>query len=167
MRLQVRHLSSFGLLVLLLLLISRQLPVWMNSSRHEGRVLPTNRYQLYYPERNQLTFPPPHQRSILIFWATWCTPCKLEMQRLRASVDAGKIPPGSVYAVNPFEPEGEILKFLTKESYPFRFMAAGDLAVELGVEVTPTTIFIDEQGTINSMASGLSVLGIWRAESFL
>ena len=114
------------------------------------------------PEQVSFNFPPAG-KSIVIFWATWCAPCKLEMNRLKTSVEAGKIPKDKIFALNPFETRETILKFLKTEKYPFIFIEAPEFTQAAHVEATPTTLFM-EGNKILSRSSGLSLTGIWRAE---
>lgn len=109
---------------------------------------------------------PPKGRSIAIFWSTTCAPCKLEMARLKSSVEDGEIPKERLFALNSFESQKKIRKFLAKDPHPFTFIKDPGLGMALGVRATPTTVFI-EDGEVVSMKSGMSFLGIWSAENFL
>lgn len=137
-------------------------PRTMQNFETEGQSIDTSRVQNV--ATNEVISFPPAGKSIAIFWATWCAPCKLEMKRLKSSVESGAIPKDKIFAINPFEGQPAILKFLKSEPYPFVFIEAPELVSKLKVEVTPTTLFIEE-GKILSRSSGLSLIGIWRAES--
>ena len=54
----------------------------------------------------------------------------------------------------------------TNNLFGFTFIDAPDAAQALKIEVTPTTVFFDK-GEIKSMSTGMSVVGIWKAERFL
>ena len=101
-----------------------------------------------------------------IFWATWCAPCKLEMERLQKSVEERKISEGKIFAINPFESKDISSVFIRKNKYPFVFIEAQDVAERINIMATPTTLLLEDQ-KIHSMSSGLSIIGIWKAESFL
>jgi hypothetical protein len=88
------------------------------------------------------------------------------MKRLASSVNEGKISRDKIVAINPFESEIVVRKFLSENSYPFIFLAAPELATTLSVEATPTTVFIEDQ-KVKSLSSGMSLWGIWKAELFL
>lgn len=143
------------------------IPVITNNFSKEGQIIASQEYQIIGETvTNQKMVFPSKNRTIAIFWATWCAPCKLEMARLSASVENGKIPAGSVVAVNPFESTDKIRSFLRRNSFPFTFIEDKGISSLLNVNTTPTTLFIENQKII-SLSSGLSFIGIWKAEQFL
>lgn len=149
-------------LIFLGVLLYQLVPRTLHNLHSEGKYLPSvNAFNL--ASNTETLFPPAGGNAIAIFWATWCGPCKLEMNRLRSSVEAGKIPKDRIYAVNPFETRETVQKFLLQEKFPFQFIEAPELIKDLKVEVTPTTLFI-ESGKITKRSSGLSLVGIWKAE---
>ena len=135
----------------------------MNSLETQGTVLETKSYLVISPTKtSQVEFPPKDSRALAIFWATWCGPCKVEMQRLKSSsIDQSKI-----FAINPFEDAETSRKFLETNDYKFTFIDAPDVTQKLKIELTPTTLFIDK-GEITSMSTGMSLIGIWKAQWFL
>lgn len=153
----------YGLVMIIIL--SQLILRWVANHKHEGKQIGTKDYQLL-SENRTIRFPLPHQNSLAIFWATWCAPCKLEMNRLKRSVDEGKIDRTQIFAINPFETDDVVKKFLQRESFPFQFISASGITHALDVSVTPTTLLL-EGNHIHSMSSGLSLIGIWRAEYFL
>lgn len=158
--------NIFTLLVLAYLIYQKG-PVVVKNFRSEGTPLETKEYVALNSTTNDMVkFPPPGSRSLAIFWATWCGPCKIEMERLKTSVDKGKIPGDKIFAINPFEAEEVSREFARKNDFPFIFIDASDISRRLKVELTPTTILIDN-GRVESMSSGLSLLGIWKAELYL
>lgn len=144
--------------------VYQQFPVWQNNFQQKNRFIPTQKV-FSYKTKNLIDFPSPNERVMAIFWASWCGPCKIEMNRLKKSVEAGSIPQNVIFAINPFESDSEIKKFLQNNHYPFQFIESS-LSRELQIAVTPTTIFFDK-GVIESMRSGMGLWGIWEAELFL
>lgn len=161
-------LNNLFTLLVLVFLAYMQGPNIIRNFRSEGIKLETNEYQIIYPNENKQTvlFPPVNSNGIAIFWATWCGPCKIEMQRLKSSVDSGKISKHFIFAINPFESPAEIRKFLSENKFPFTFIEAPEITRMLNVNATPTTVFL-KNGRVSSVSSGLSLIGIWRAEIFL
>ena len=153
-------------LALLGFVLWKQLPLVVGNFKMEGREIQSKEYSPLNAAGTLATFPPLSGKTIAIFWATWCGPCKLEMERLTQSVKENKIPQGAIFAINPFEEANDTIEFIRKNNYPFTFIHAPEVASELNVLATPTTVFIDER-KIDSISSGLSFIGIWRAESYL
>jgi len=148
--------------VLVAVIIFQIGPSFVSNLRNEGDVLPRTQMK-EINSSNEVTLPL-RGNSIVVFWATWCGPCKVEMNRLSDSVKAGKIPAERILAINSFEDDRTVRSFLKSNEYPFQFFAHQGLAEHLNISRTPTTLFI-ENGTITKMSSGLSLIGIWQAES--
>jgi cytochrome c biogenesis protein CcmG/thiol:disulfide interchange protein DsbE len=144
----------------------QQIPVLKNNLSRENASISLRSLRVLNDSGTLVKFPPKDSRAIVIFWASWCGPCKIEMARLQESVESGAIPKESLFAVNPFESDLEARKFVKESNYPFTFIEASTLASELDVKVTPTTLFVDK-GLITKMSSGMSIWGIWEAEHFL
>ncbi len=158
--------SKFVYLAILGFFLWQQGPSIWNALMKEGARLTPASYPIIYPVgKGSLAFPDPGKK-VVIFWASWCGPCKMDMNRFKNSVDERAIAGESILAVNPFETPEEVLKFLEKNPYPFTFLDAKAMAQELKVTVTPTEVFVDN-GTVIRMSTGISIIGIFRAESFL
>ena len=154
-------------LIVLIFVAWRQIPQFVNNSEREGLVLSSQAYPVITsgPGNKTIEFPPRDAKVIAIFWATWCGPCKIEMARLKSSIQDGKISGSQIVAINPFESTAIIKKFLATNSYGMTFIEAPEISNRLKVEVTPTTAFFDK-GRVVSLSSGMSIFGIWRAEWF-
>lgn len=168
----MRHLKKYLTIsnvitvIVLALVLYNRLPTFLENSKHEGKAFPQGTYQVLSSTNEDLTFPKGNERSLVVFWATWCGPCKVEMNRLQTSVKEGKIEAQKIVAINPFEDAVTVRKFLKENPYPFLFLDAPEVSQKLKIQLTPTTLFVDN-GVITSMNSGMSFIGIWRAESFL
>lgn len=162
--LTLNNLLFFGAVTFL---VFTGLPAMINNFGKEGLKIESREHMVLDKSatHKQLMFPL-NPRSIAIFWATWCAPCKLEMARFSKSVEEGEIPKDVIFAINPFESNDTVRSFLKKNSYPFTFIEDSGISTSLNVTKTPTTLFIENNEVI-SLSSGLSVFGIWRAESFL
>ncbi len=138
----------------------------INNYKSQGTVVTSQNYTTHSGE--QLSFPIIGKNTILLFWASWCAPCKIEMNRLKKSVGNGTINRDSIYLLNPFEDQSTIVAFLKKSPYPFTFLIDNDqkLTRQLNITQTPTTLFLKGL-EIEKMSSGISITGILEAESFL
>lgn len=154
--------SDFFILALLLLLLLSRIPGALENFNAEGKIhSPQERIVL---DTGALIQYPPAGAAVTIFWATWCAPCKFEMLRLKKSVEAGKLPRGRVFAVSLNEDAETVLSFLQKNPYPFTFLASSKADEVLPVAATPTLVLWKDR-RVQSIGTGLSLWGIWRAES--
>jgi cytochrome c biogenesis protein CcmG/thiol:disulfide interchange protein DsbE len=155
------RLSNVITISILLFAGHRLITTFLENSSLEGKIINSSEVVLYN-DSTHTQFPPQSGKSVTLFWASWCGPCKVEMNRYKASVEEKKIPASSIFAINPFENEKEILKFIKENDYPFQFIGSENTK-DMKVEATPTTLFLDGE-KITSVSTGMSVIGIWRAE---
>lgn len=153
-------------LLILSFVITQQVMMKLQNSKQEGKWLSSHEYQQIDRPDVTAIFPPKTGTALAIFWATWCGPCKLEMARLNESVKNKKIPGGKIFAINLYDSPIEQRKFQKEKNYPFLYISAGELGRALGVQATPTTLLVKD-GVVESLSTGLSILGIWKAEFFL
>ncbi|MGZ3788514.1 MAG: TlpA family protein disulfide reductase [Bacteriovorax sp.] len=114
-------------------------------------------------------FPPQGSKSVLVFWASWCGPCTIELNRIQKALDKKEISPINIYAVNLGESQDVVNKVIRERKFqiPVVLDNNGELANLLHVKATPTVAFVDDKGTINWISSGLSPSLIYRIKSFL
>jgi thiol-disulfide isomerase/thioredoxin len=94
--------------------------------------------------------------AILNFWATWCTPCKVEMPLLErySRKYSGKL---AVLGINYGEKPEVVQPFVTGMGITFSILLDQSqmIADIYFVKNFPTTFFIDENGTIRAQHLGV------------
>lgn len=160
----MQRISNLFFWVIFGFVLYRQSPVILNNFKSEGVMV--EKMQVQNMQTNEtLEIFKPNENYIVLFWATWCAPCKLEMKRLKASVEKGKIPREKLLLINTGEPVATIKQFLEKNPYPFTFVDERKKLVELfQVQSTPTMVLVEKQKAA-SVSSGISFIGILKAES--
>lgn len=151
-------------LILIAFFIYSQGPAIINNFKKEGVKLADYRFISLSDEL--VSFPPREGKVTLIYWATWCGPCKVEMRRLQRAVESGEIEAENIYAYSPFEERKVILKFLEKEPFSFQFIQdRGELARKLELRMTPSIAHIENR-EVKYLGTGISPLLIWRIKNF-
>lgn len=95
-------------------------------------------------------------RAVLLnFWASWCTPCEMEMpaiERLHRQL-GDRI---AVVAVNFREPAGLVRAFGARRALTFHMLVDrdGDVATRYAVPALPFTVVLDREGRPLGFARG-------------
>lgn len=109
---------------------------------------------------------PPKGKFALIVWSTTCPPCRLEMKRLKSSIENKNIEADKIFALNPYENRKIIQKFLKKNPFPFQFINVPGLVQQLDVTGTPTVAWFEGEKLVYKK-TGVSLTGVFRLENFL
>lgn len=87
------------------------------------------------------------QVKLVNYWASWCTPCRIEHPQLQAMADEGIL----IYGINYKDDPAKALRFLADLGNPFAQMGAdpaGRTALDWGVYGVPETFVIDGNGVV-------------------
>ncbi len=97
--------------------------------------------------------------AVLVFWASWCGPCTLELARIRDAIDAGELAADGIVAVAIWDEFVKVKAVAEERKYNFRvvFDGAGEAARQFKIKATPTTAFIDRDGRVSEFSNGLSL----------
>lgn len=116
-----------------------------------------------------IDFPVPDQKMIVIFWATWCGPCKVELNRLDKLMANGIIKSNELIAINSGETAAVVSEFLVKNPWQFKVALdeSGEIAKKFKVSGTPTVVFLDVKGQVEWITTGLSPSLNFRINRFL
>lgn len=104
---------------------------------------------------------------LLNFWATWCSPCRIEIPSMVELYKRYKDKGLEIIGVNLDKlGKSEVEKFSLehKINFPVLLNPSGDVASLYGVVVLPTTVFLDRNGKIKGRISGAVD---WTAEANL
>ncbi|NUM59373.1 MAG: redoxin domain-containing protein [Bdellovibrionaceae bacterium] len=106
---------------------------------------------------------------VLIFWATWCAPCELELNRINNWLSKNPQFINNIVAISSFETEDVIRKISVQRQYKFPIASdiTGELSKSFQIQGTPTIILIDTKGYITWRTTGISPTLEFRLYSFL
>jgi cytochrome c biogenesis protein CcmG/thiol:disulfide interchange protein DsbE len=98
------------------------------------------------------------QAVLLNLWATWCPPCRAEMQTIEEVYNEYNEQGFTVLAVNMTYQDDplEIMPFVESQglTYPILFDETGDMARAYQLKSLPSSYFIDRDGMINEVVIG-------------
>jgi len=92
------------------------------------------------------------------FWATWCTPCHVQVEILEGIYSRAREAGVEFVAIATGEPEEIVRRYLEKSPYPYPGLLDPDerLATALEVLGLPTLIVADRQGRVVWRQTGLT-----------
>lgn len=98
------------------------------------------------------------QAVLVNLWATWCPPCRAEMQTIESVYNAYKDQGFTVLAVNMTYQDNpqEIMPFVNGQglTYPILLDETGDMADAYHLKSLPSSYFIGRDGTIKEVVIG-------------
>lgn len=147
--------------------LAQRLPGIMELYRLEGQVAATSQVT-DLSSGNPINLPFT-EKKVLVFWATWCGPCKVELARINKLIESGAIPAESVVAVSVKEEASLVADFVKQNNYLFKVALdeSGQAAQLYQVSGTPTIYFIAESGKTEWVTMGLSPSLEIRLKAFL
>ncbi len=142
-----------------------RLPTILSHFSFQDKKIPVLTVKTMNPD-NTVTIA--NQRYVLVFWATWCGPCEVELKRINEMIMEKKLNPQSVIAIASHEDINLIEETVKKNKYlfPIGLDTDGKISNYFKISATPTVVFIDENQTINWMTSGISPSLTFRISSF-
>lgn len=146
-------------------------PSIMDNMKAEGKIIEPNKLYQYnsVTDISPVIFPAPRKKSIAIFWASWCIPCKIELERISDAISEKKIDPSAIIAISLDEDLTALDKFLKDKKYLFKIYLdkENNFLTKLNIVSTPTLILIDEKNTIRLQTTGVSINLIGKLTTFL
>lgn len=157
-----------GLLWLaVLFMLIQKVPLWISNMKSEGaKVVP---FSVSDEQGERRELPALGQKQVLIFWATWCGPCTLELKRFNSAVKDGELRADQIIAISIGEDPAVVYKEARERDYRFTVLVDPENVStrSLAVDGTPTTYHLDAEGKIAHASTGASMFPVWRAKSFL
>ena len=104
---------------------------------------------------------------LLNFWATWCSPCEIEIPWFVQFQREYKDRDFTVLGISEDEDGWQAVKpFVAREKLNYRVMIATEMVGQLygGVDRLPTSFIIDREGRVASSHVGLVSMGTYRKE---
>lgn len=97
------------------------------------------------------------QNVLLVFWASWCPPCRTEMASLQGLHDNSVVQNLKVIAVNVGETEEQVASFATRHQLSLSILLDIDNDVQqlYGVYQLPLAFLVDGRGKIVARHLGL------------
>lgn len=144
-----------------------RIPGIMTNMKKEGGVAaPTFLYSAT-DNRDSFFFPKKNEKSLVIFWASWCLPCRLELYRINEAILNHEIPAERIYAISLDESPEELLRVLNERKYSFKVYTEKSqmLMKSLNVTATPTVAFL-EGGRVLYLTTGFTPTLLAKAKSF-
>ena len=98
--------------------------------------------------------------QVLVFWATWCEPCKLELWRINRMIESKEIAAESVIAISSFEDYDLVKRVSFDRGYKFQIGLDpnGQIANQFQITGTPTIVIFGRNLEIKWFTTGLSPL---------
>ncbi|HKP04694.1 MAG TPA: TlpA disulfide reductase family protein [Chthoniobacterales bacterium] len=109
-------------------------------------------------------------RMVLItFWASWCTPCRMEMPELEKLYASKKAEGFSVLAINVDKQREKADSYLRSRPAAFPVLIDRDSSVfkQLGAEALPTTILVGQDGKVLQVLVGVDPYLQFTVENYL
>lgn len=143
-----------------------RLPVIMSHFEFQDQIVPNFKMRTLSGGEFELY---QQKKTVIVFWATWCGPCEVELKRINKMIADKKIRPENVLAVAGLEDQKLIEETVKKNGYLFPVgLDFDDHAGRIfKIKATPTIVFIDDKHTVNWMTSGLSPTLEYRISTFL
>ncbi len=93
---------------------------------------------------------------LINFWATWCSPCRIEMPYLQQIYDRFSGKGLVLLAINNGESSSRVGEFMQSQgfSFPVLLDIRGSIAQSYNIVGLPTTFYIDKDGIIQDMKVG-------------
>jgi peroxiredoxin len=160
--------SNILLVGFVLYLLATRAPQWWALYKEQGETVQSFQV-LNLSSQSVQALPPTGQKAVLIFWATWCGPCTVELDRIQKAIVEKDLSPENIYAISLQEDPQLVAAEVQRRGYTFQVFAdpKGLSLKSVKVFGTPTIYYVTENQTIAKSSMGLSPLLIKTIKDFL
>lgn len=155
----VHRLFNVVLIVFVAYLLVQRVPGLLTMYQMQGQALGgalqvQNLEPHLAPTQNLLQGKP----RVMVFWATWCGPCKVELKRLNSLVEQQKVSPEDILAISVGESAETVKAYVESEKLLFNvgLDSRSEIARIFKVQGTPTVVLLNAKGDIDWMTMGVS-----------
>lgn len=161
------YLIYVGILIIFATLIFKKAPTVYNNYISENSKLETTAIRRL--SGDEILVPNIKQNKVILFWATWCGVCHVEMRKLNEMISRGDLKPEDLIAISLDENREDVINFVEKENYQFLIAHDfdGSLARKFKISATPTIMFINKNSKIDWASTGMSLTLEKRVKDFL
>ncbi|MGZ3743730.1 MAG: TlpA family protein disulfide reductase [Pseudobdellovibrionaceae bacterium] len=154
----------FGVLIFVLF---QRIPSVIEHWKLESTEAPS--FQVSLLNQQFFDFAKYRKPMVLIFWATWCGPCELELARINSLIENGSVAPEDALAIASYEEDEVVRRAVLERKYHFLvgLDTNGKVADMFKVKGTPTIFLLDSSHKIHWVTTGLSPLLSVRIQKFL
>ena len=155
------------LTVVVLILLAAKIPGIIDNFKTEGSAAPE--FSVMTNSGLEFDTKDLHAKKVLVFWATWCPPCDMELSRINELVKEKRIPAEAILAISMQEEKALVDKTVAERGYqfPVAYDLEGKVSQLYKIQGTPTLVFLNGDKTIRWMSAGLSPLLKLRLNIFL
>lgn len=157
---------NIALSLLVIFLLIQKAPIIYQNFSAQGKKIESFTYQDLSGNSLQASF---EQNKVLVFWATWCGPCKIELARINSLIKSHPKYKDSVLTISSYEHASTVREEIQKQNYVFTvgLDPEGSLSKQFNVSGTPTILFINKEQQIEWVTTGLSPSLELRIKNFL
>ncbi|MEI7440190.1 MAG: TlpA disulfide reductase family protein [bacterium] len=96
-------------------------------------------------------------KTLLIFWATWCEPCIEEIKSMPAKIKAIEAKGYRLVFINLDNPKNQktVESFISNNGFETAFDPNGELLSLLEISTLPTSLVVDKSGKITKVLLGI------------
>lgn len=152
--------------LIIIVLFIKKIPGIYENYKSQNQFAPS--VSVRHLSGEEISVPVAHQKTVVVFWATWCGPCQVELKRLNQMILDHKIKANQVLAISVQESKETVDAFLKNNKFEFLIALdeSGQASEAYHVRGTPTVVFINEDSKIAWMTTGLSPSLEFRVQHF-